>query len=427
MLPRAWAPLRYHPCQAEALRTTARFVGLAAGRGSGKTEISRRRVVMALAQRKPWPDPMYFYALPTVAQAKRVAWKPLKSLIPPHWVHAINESAMTIETVFGSMLYVVGMDKPERVEGVQWDGGVVDESCDQKPGHFDRTLLPALTHRLGWCWRIGVPKRFGKGAADFKEFCERGQDPNAKEFASWTWPSEDILSPSEIELHKSVLDERDFNEQYRASWESASGAIFYAFSEEDNVIDDVQYDPHLPIVVGSDFNVDPMSWVIGHRSDKSLYIFDELFIRNTNTESTLDRLHKKYGEHSNGFEFYGDASGKARKTSADRSDYIMIKNDSRFTKKRVYYPSSNPPIANRFAATNAMLKNARGQRRLFIHPRCKQLIKDLKHRSYEPGSRQPDDSGDQGHMTDALGYIVHKRWPVRIVHDVLPEVSAHGV
>ena len=423
MLPQSWTPLRYHPDQAAALRSTARFVALAAGRGSGKTEISRRRVVMALAQRKPWPDPMYFYALPTVAQAKRVAWKPLKALVPAKWVKAINESAMTIETVFGSTLYVLGLDKPERAEGVQWDGGIVDESCDQRPGHFDRTLLPAMSHRTAWCWRIGVPKRFGKGAAEFKEFWLKGQDASRPEYASWSWPSYDILPPEEIELHRNALDERDFNEQYGASWESASGAIFYAFSEFENVDANVIYDPNRPIIIGSDFNVDPMSWVIGHRTAERLEIFDEIFARNTNTQLTLDLLAEKYGSHTAGFEFYGDASGRARKTSASSSDYILIKNDDRFKKKRVFYPRSNPAVSNRFAATNALLLNAKKQRRCFINPRCKHLIKDLNQRAYKKGSREPDDSGDIGHMTDAFGYIIYSRWPVRIVQETMPEVS----
>jgi hypothetical protein len=157
----AWFQLRYHAQQAAMWRTKKRFVAAACGRGSGKTELARRRIVRFLPIKKPWADPMYFYALPTFAQARRVAWKKIKALIPREWCTKINESEMLIETVFGSSLYVVGMDKPQRIEGDQWDGGVVDESCDQKPKAFDLSIRPALTHRNGWCWRIGVPKRHG--------------------------------------------------------------------------------------------------------------------------------------------------------------------------------------------------------------------------------------------------------------------------
>lgn len=408
MLTEAWTQLRYHKLQASLWRTTARFVAVAAGRGSGKTELSRRRVVRFLPVRKPWPNPMYFYALPTVAQAKRVAWRPLKLLIPPNWIAKINESDMIIETVFGSSLYVLGMDKPQRAEGVQWDGGIIDESCDQKPGVFDLTFLPTFSWRDAWCWRIGVPKRHGVGAVDFKGFCESGAQ------MSFTWPSEDILRPEALAYAREHLDIRDYNEQYRANWEDASGRIFHAFNDVLNVSDQVSYDSSKPVCVGSDFNVDPMAWILGHGGEKPV-VFDELFIHNTNTQETLNRLHAKYSSHLGGWEFYGDATGAARKTSAATSDYIQIRNDERFKGKRVFYPRKNPSLINRFAACNSLFCNAAQKRHLYVHPRCVNLIKDLKDRAYKEGTREPDDYGELGHITDGLGYWLYRRYPVKIV------------
>ena len=200
--------------------------------------------------------------------------------------------------------------------------------------------------------------------------------------------------------------------------------IFYAWDSIKNVDDRVCYHKDKPIAVGSDFNVDPMCWAIGHRADNGLTVFDELSLRNTNTRQTLDELHARYGEHTGGWEFFGDASGSARKTSADTSDYLQIKNDKRFRDARVYYPKKNPPIASRFAACNSLMCNAAGERRLYVHPRCKVLIKDLEDRAYKQGSREPDDYGDIGHMTDGLGYIIHRCWPVTL--DSLPDVpKAH--
>lgn len=411
----AWFRLRYHQQQTKAWRTNARFVALAAGRGSGKTELARRRVVRFLNVKKPWSDPLYFYALPTMQQAKRVAWDAILRLIPPHWIKGVpNKSSMKIETIYGSCLYVVGMDKPHRVEGVQWDGGVVDESCDQRPGAFDKTLLPAFSHRNAWCWRIGVPKRHGIGAVEFKEFFDKGM-AGEDGIESYTWKSEEILTPDQMAFFRSHMDERDFNEQFGASWESSSGAIFYAFSESVNVTPLVHYDPELPIVVGSDFNVDPMAWVIGHIVDDELYVFDELFLRNTNTQETLNYLYARYGQHQTGWEFYGDASGRARKTSASASDYAQIKRDARFKHALTFYNRRNPAVADRFASCNAMLRSAAGRARLYVHPRCKNLITDLKGRAYKEGTSAPNDKGDVGHITDGLGYIVHSRFPSTII------------
>lgn len=414
MLTDAWTQLRYHAGQTALYRTRKRFVAAACGRGSGKTELARRRIVRFLPVKKPWPDPMYFYALPTFSQARRVAWKKIKLLIPPEWLRKRpNEAEMIIETIFGSSLYVVGMDKPQRIEGDQWDGGIIDESCDQRPKAFALSVRPALSHRNGWCWRIGVPKRYGIGAGEFKEFWQRGMDGDP-EIESFHWPSEDILSEEECKAAQRLLDPRDYNEQYRASWEQVGGCIMYAFDSVLNVRD-VVYNPEVPIVVGSDFNVDPMAWVIGQRHGEELHIIDELFLRSTNTERSLTALYNRYEQHSSGWDFYGDASGSARKTSASSSDYIQIRNDTRFQSARVFYPKKNPPIKDRFAACNARFCNATGERRCFIHPRCKQLIRDLQTRTYKEGTSDPDDYGDVGHITDALGYVIHRIWPLSLM------------
>lgn len=423
----AWDCFDGHPVQSALWRTPARFAAVYAGRGSGKTAISRRRVVRWLPVRKPWPDPMYFYAMPTYGQARRVAWEPIKALVPKAWIapDGIKESSMVIRTVFGSTLHVLGMDKPQRFEGNQWDGGVVDESCDHKPRMFDRTMMPAFSHRGAWCWRIGVPKRTGSSAKEFKDFCHLGHEPNDLRLMSYTWSSEDVLTPEEIALARSMLDPKDYNEQYRACWETVGGLVFYAFSEVLNVDDSVCYSPKLPLLIGSDFNVDPMAWVVAQHRGGELHVIDELFMRNANTQAALDELARRYRGHAAGYNFYGDATGRNRHSSASVSDYVQVKNDPRFAPSRVFYPVSNPARADRFAACNAVLCSASGVRRCKVHPRCEHLVEDLTSRAYEPGTSEPDDHDDVGHVTDAWGYMVHALFPLAVrFTDSTPEVIA---
>lgn len=420
MLSQSWTELRPHPIQSALWRCKSRIAAVVAGRGSGKTELARRRVVRYLSVKKPWPDPVYFYALPTIPQAKKVGWKKIKSLIPDDWIEDKNETELSIKTVFGSTLYVIGLDQPQRAEGVQYDGGVIDEMSDQKEGVFNTTFLPAMGHRKAWCWLIGVPKLAGPGGPWFKAIYEKGlrgeslvPGVESMRISSFTWRSEGILSEEEVYLAKSLLSQRDYDEQYGASWLNAGGRVFSTFDDDTSVSEYAEYNPELPIIVGSDFNVDPMAWVLCHAVGNQLHVFDEIWLRNTCTQDTLTELYNCYGGHTSGFEFYGDASGKARRSSASsaaQSDYIQIRQDTRFYKAAIYYPDSNPAVVDRFAATNALIRNANGDQRLFIHPRCQYLRKDLLQRSYIKGSRVPDDKGDIGHMTDALGYIVHRKY-----------------
>lgn len=419
----AWFPLKYHEQQCKLYRTTARFPVVVAGRGSGKTEVSRRKIVRMLNVRKPWLNPIYVYGLPTYKQAKRVAWDPIKSLVPKEWVDpkqggSINESDMYIKTIYGSALYVVGMDKPFRIEGIQIDGAVLDECSDQRPEAYTRTILPMITHRNGFCMRIGKPKRSGIGAIAFREAFEQGLLPNDIGLESYNWRSDSVLTPEQIDAIREQLGAQEAQEELNAEWLDATGGIFYAYSDIDNVTGDAFYRPSYPIGVGTDFNVNPMAWVLFHVLDGVMFVFDEIFLKDTNTQRTLNELYERYGTHKAGFRFYGDASSRNRHTSAESSDYIQILNDVRFHDKKVSFPNANPRLNDRFAATNAKLCNALGKRSLFINPKCKQLRTDLRSRTYKEGTRDPADKDDPnkivGHITDALGYPIHTLWPIQV-------------
>lgn len=226
-----------------------------------------------------------------------------------------------------------------------------------------------------------------------------------------SWATSEIISKDTLQQLSKTLDVKDAQEQYGGTWAAMSGGIFHAFGPH-NISELVAYDPASAIIVGSDFNVDPMCWVLSHRYGSTLHTFDEIFLRDTNTVATLDHLYSKYGMHKSGWAFFGDASGRARKTSASLSDYAHIFNDRRFTPKEVNYPLSNPLIVDRFASTNRLLRNAAGEVNWLIHPNCEKLINDLEVRTYKTGTMEPDDGRDIGHITDAAGYPIHSMFPV---------------
>ena len=411
-----WPQLNYHKEQSAYMASKKKFNFLPCGRQSGKTELAMRKLVMMLPVKKDWPDPRYFYGSPTYRQAKKVGWERMLQLIPTCWIKDKSIVDLSIKTIFGSELFFVGLDKPHRIEGLQLDGGVIDENSDIKPETFDLSILPTFSHRIGWCDFIGVPKRFGVGAVEYREKCDKAANGELPDAALFQWGSEGIVPHEYLELCRQTMDERDFDEQFNASWLSASGGIFHAFDREFNVRPCI-YDKNLPLIVSSDFNVDPMAWVVIQEHGNEAWVVDELFIRNTNTPATIKELLRRYGNHKGGFRFYGDASGKARKTSATQSDIAHISNNAQLKAlgRTMHYTTSNPPVADRFAACNARICNGAGERNVFVDPKCKNLIRDLETRTYKPGTRDTDDTGDAGHITDALGYYLHKRWPLGLI------------
>jgi len=485
----AWTPFKHHDMQQQMIKDHLQFlryqmkgelcpnhvcprvITAVAGRGSGKTDIWRKLLITELKYKKPWLDPIFIYAMPTYGQAERVAWEPILKLIPRDWVakNGINIQKQTIKTIFGSTLYIAGLDKPNRIEGLQIDGIVIDESSDIKPGIFDKSIRPMLSHRHAWVARIGVPKRSGVGRVEYKHAFDRGMeyrddtllDTGEKtndnlsnvsntvldsrsvvndsssvlrqteqleqqliRVKSYHWVSESVIPQAALEEAKSEMTLEDYNEQYRAQWVEAGGGIYYAFGEE-NISETVFYDPARPLIVGCDFNVSPMAWVVGQEFEspvstsdspnKSLHLLNEIFLKNTNTQKTLVRLREMYPNHRE-FTFYGDASSRARKTAAAKTDYIQVKTSPLFPHSKAFFPQRNPALVDRWTTTNIRMCNANGERNLLIHPRCKHLIRDYREVSFKEGTREREnyDGTDIGHCCDASDYIIYRRYPLRV-------------
>lgn len=379
-LPMAHKTLKPHKTQSalfhDSIKGKVRFSFVVAGRGSGKTTIAKKRIVHALLNGKPGDE--FFYGLPTYEQARRVAWKDLKNLVPHAFKAYENESNMQIRTTLGTWLYVFGLQAPERVEGQQWAGVVIDESSDQQPGMFNKSVRPALTEKKGWAWRIGVPKRFGIGAPEFQKACldaQSGDDPESK---FYHWRSDTVLSEKEVESAKRRLDVKDFEEQMGGVWVTVSGLVYHAFSAGN--IEAVQYNPAKPLIIGSDFNVSPMAWTIAQPTTvmervqfDGIDVIDEIWEENANTLDTLRFLKSKYPDHDNFVYFFGDATAKSKHTNASISDYDCIFGYNGFPLKQVDYPDSNPAVLDRIASVNAALMSADGSIRLRIASHCEQI------------------------------------------------------
>lgn len=180
----------------------------------------------------------------------------------------------------------------------------------------------------------------------------------------------------------------------------------------DNVhVKPLQFNPKLPIWVGQDFNIDPMSSVILQpQPNGELWAVDELVLFSSNTAEVCDELERRYWRWKSQVTIFPDPAGAYRQHARGESDVDIFKEKGFL---RVDYPKKHPPIADRVNAVNRMLMSASGETRLYIDPKCKHLIDSLEKVIYKPGSRDMDKTGGIEHSADALGYPVHRRYPVK--------------
>ncbi|MBI5467889.1 MAG: hypothetical protein HY891_02045 [Deltaproteobacteria bacterium] len=384
-----------------------RFAVVPAGRRSGKTELAKRKLVISMPLKKPWTDPRYFAAAPTKDQAKRIFWNDLKGFIPGKWIRKVYETDLCVQTVFGSELWVIGLDKPQRIEGTPWDGGVLDEYANMKPGAWGENIRPALSDRRGWCWFIGVPEGLNH-YKDLVDYAKSGADPD---WGVYSWHSSEILLEEELEAARRVLDTRTFRQEYEASFEGGSARVYYAYDPVRHEDGQIGLDPGSALIVCCDFNVDPCVWEFAQTDGKSVFVIDELIMRNTNTVEMGRAALERYGRHRGGVIVYGDAAGMSRST-AGKSDYALL-SELGFKDQRI--KKANPPVRDRVNAVNAMLCNTNDEIRLRHHPRCVSLRKDFEKIEWmENGAQINKSSPDRTHAADALGYYIECEFPLRL-------------
>jgi hypothetical protein len=374
-------------------------------------------------------DARYFVGAPTRDQAKRIYWGDLKKMFPPQIVEDKSESELMIELATGTRIFVIGMDKPERIEGTPWDGCVLDEYANMKAKVWGEHVRPALSDRLGWCDFIGVPEGrnhyYELSRFALQEMAEKGED---SAYGHYSWPSADILPESEIEAAKADLDELTYDQEYNASFVNFSGRAYYPFIEATHTARiKPLYNTLKPLILCFDFNVEPGVAAIAQEmtlptGKPGTGCIGEVYIpRNSNTPAVCRKIAQQWGNHAGNVVVYGDASGGARGSAkVNGSDWDLIKFELRKTfGNRVHYrvPSANPAERSRINAMNTRIKAGNGHIRLMVDPvECKWLVKDLEGvQTLTGGAGEIDKAKDRklSHMTDALGYYISKEFPVR--------------
>ena len=377
----------------------SRFKVVVAGRRFGKTFLSSAellRSALSAPNRNSW------YVAPTYKSAKEIAWSMLVSAIPAEYIRKTNETSLTLELVNGSLISLKGAEKPDNLRGRALDFVVLDEFADMRKEAWFEVIRPSLSDRQGTALFIGTPK----GRNHFYDLWTKGVDGDEgwQSFQYTTLQGGNVPA-EEITAARKDLDERTFQQEYDAQFVNYSGIIYYNFSREQSVkpcSGDSQQ-----ILIGMDFNLDPMSAVVMTRSGGSLHVFDEIVMFGSNTDEMAAEIQQRY--KGKNVTIYPDPACRQRKTSAGgRTDLSILQNAGFDVRVR----NSHSAVRDRINSVNSRLMSSDGVRQLFVDAKCKRTIESLERQTYKEGTSQPNKDGFD-HMNDALGYAVEYLFPIR--------------
>ena len=217
----------------------------------------------------------YGHILPTLKQAKSVAWDKLKFYAEVIPGAKVNESELLIRLPNGNKVQLFGADNPDSFRGMAFSGLSFDEYSQMSENIFSEVLSKALADHLGYAIWLGTIKGKDHLYRTWEAF--RNDENN---FALWqdidrSLATEDGVTIKVLEtameddrklVAQGLMSQDEFDQEWFLSVDAAIVGAFYrkemyaAFKE--GRITKVPYDPALPVDTDWDLGmVDAMAVV----------------------------------------------------------------------------------------------------------------------------------------------------------------------
>lgn len=352
------------------------------------------------------PGSQYVYVVPQFGLGMRSFWQAMEKLTRdlPEGMVTQNKQDKCWSFSNGSKVWMVSADGEtgDSIRGVHPHGMVVDEAQMLNVDLWQGVLRPTLNNHRGWAIILGTPN--GKDNLLYWAY-DNGNNPEMTDWSQFTYDiyRTKFISDHEVAELRKELDEDKFQQEFMCSFvKSVNEVVFRHFDPSIHVQTGVEDDDKSPVLVGMDFNVNPMSAVCAVQHGEQLRIFAEIVLPNSHTGDMVEELLNRF--QGRRVQIYPDQSGRSNKTSAvGETDFTLLKRAGFFVYEN---RSGNPPVSESVKTVNMMLKPKEGEPKILISRSCKTLIDSIDRLRYKPGTSIIDKTKGADHMTDALRYLI---------------------
>lgn len=376
------------PHQFKALRSSKKFTLLRGGVGSGKTFTGSH---FSISQAAENPDAMGFIGANTYSQLYHSTLNCFFNILDDLSIpFNYNRNQSTVK-IYDTKILCKSMDNFEMHRGIEIGWFWLDESRDMKREAFE-VMIGRLRDKHMRNYRAlltSSPRGF-----DWQyDYFEGEKTTHNCEVITARSYDNIYLPEGYVETLTQQYDERMREQEVEGKIiDITTGSVYYAFKRDEHIRPLSVLDKKFYCAM--DFNVDPMTSIAAYIEGETIYVFDEIYLRDSNTYQMSDELIKRFGRT----EIIPDSTSNKRSTSSHKSD-IQILRESGHT----VTVNNNPYVEDRYNCVNGLL----AKNRIIIDPKCKMLIKDL-----ERMSRNNKDALIS-HISDALGYLCWKFFPIK--------------
>ena len=415
-----------HANQLAVMASNAKAILASGGWGGGKTYVG---TLWALKRISLYPDTLGLIIANSYSQLGKSTLKPLCELMDKigiRWSYGVRPREWTASHVFppggwdnvlsvanGACVICQSADNFEIMAGQNIGWCWLDETADTKLECFQLaesrlrdsrgpldvlvTTTPPLAGRSHWLY----PLFFGEPEERLL---------NSQTFRLRTRDNPE-LPPDYADKLERMVGKTEAQSRLEGMWVSALSGCCFEFDRLKHV-KALKLNLDLGLILSADQNVQPMGAVVVQvdRARRECRVLDEIWIENNaTTRKCGEEFIRRYAAWNGDLTFFCDSTSNKRNTLGSPNDLEIMRQTlrARFPQAR---DASDHKIRLQFdgvVAMNAMLNPLVGEPRLFVDPKCKNLIRDLEGLRWEPGTQSIDKDSNPSlsHVSDALRYI----------------------
>jgi len=304
-------------------------------------------------------------------------------------------------------------DRPENWEGFGYhliflnEAGIILEDDYL----FDNAVLPMLIDfPNAKLIAAGVPKgkRHKNGEHKYyKLYKDALEDQERYRIIRMTGMDNPFIAREEIAAIAGNMDNETRRQEIDGEFVDVTQKKYlYTFSEK-NVIPTYTPNPHLPILVSFDFNVDPMTATVGQKINyRKGVIFDKIKIQTGSTEEVCEQLITKYPDHTFSVDITGDATGHNREKvrRGNITSYQLIKDMLRLKDRNIRVPASNMAHKDSRQLCCSVCQHAE----FYITKACQEVINDCIDAAVDDKGELIKTKESGRHFFDNVRYTIHE-------------------
>lgn len=302
----------------------------------------------------------------------------------------------------GNMIFFRSLDKPDSIRGLSVSRAYIDE-CAMCTKYAIDLVRGRLLTTNGQLFLISTPRGLDNWL--YEDYFQKPLDH--VDYIKFNIFDNPIITKDAFDrLLKSYDPILARQELFGEFVNLRENQVYYAFSLA-NVMEYNTFTTedmtNAQVYVGIDFNVGINATIFAiKRHDNSVVIFDEMIGQHSTTD-LANAIKVKYG--TDVVIIDDAASGGSRQQSTGKTNRDILRQAGL---SRIHTKNRNPAKMDRISLVNASFQNALGEKMLYITNNCKTLINEIRSLSYKQGTGEIDaKQGSMGHITDALGYLVH--------------------